>query len=324
MEIVPSNTATEIICSYSTRIQVFTKSIVTSHTRCIKSSQQTNNMAFLPSLRGKSSVDSITKRSLKKSKSNRSNGSSTAASSVGQQKHRRRSTKKQRLGSFFQKSKNDQEETPPVSMVSIGGGYRSGLQRSDPSSRLVVVANNTSDEDKPSQGSSSSSSSSWTSSGERNYHRHSPLIVKKRDEPLPEKHDAATELGMVMARSRKLPDMWYFSSNHIMVNKERLKHHVAPLTRNRQLDGLAREHAEAMSRQQRVFHSSSNNNSRVVFRRMGENVASGGSIKAIHQNMVKKSVADKNNMVDRRYTQMGMGTAKGHDGTLYLCQIFRG
>jgi hypothetical protein len=36
-----------------------------------------------------------------------------------------------------------------------------------------------------------------------------------------------------------------------------------------------------------------------------------------------ETVADRNNMLDRRLTCMGIGTAKADDGTLYLCQLFR-
>mmetsp|Transcript_4051 Transcript_4051/g.6933 ORF Transcript_4051/g.6933 Transcript_4051/m.6933 type:complete len:137 (-) Transcript_4051:179-589(-) len=136
---------------------------------------------------------------------------------------------------------------------------------------------------------------------------------------------------MVMARSRKLPGMWYYSSNHIMINKDRTKRQVAPLTRLPELDELARQHAAAMAQQGQVFHSMTTMTTTTSsvpggrFRRMGENVASGSSIKDIHREMMMKSLGDKNNILDRRYTYMGVGTAKSPtDGRLYLCQIFRG
>jgi uncharacterized protein YkwD len=51
-------------------------------------------------------------------------------------------------------------------------------------------------------------------------------------------------------------------------------------------------------------------------------VTRGANLHAIHSYMMT-SVADRNNIMDRRFTSMGVGTAKADDGTLYLCQIFR-
>jgi len=57
--------------------------------------------------------------------------------------------------------------------------------------------------------------------------------------------------------------------------------------------------------------------------RIGENVAKGSSILEIHQHMMEKSSKNRRNMLDDKYRQVGMATAKGKSGkTLYLCQIF--
>jgi uncharacterized protein YkwD len=58
-------------------------------------------------------------------------------------------------------------------------------------------------------------------------------------------------------------------------------------------------------------------------RRLGENVAFGRSIRDMHEMMMKISGSDKNNILDRRFLTMGMGTAKGSNGGYYMCQIFR-
>lgn len=58
--------------------------------------------------------------------------------------------------------------------------------------------------------------------------------------------------------------------------------------------------------------------------RIGVNVGRGSTIKDIHKSMVSSSTADLNNIIDRRFVYMGVGTAKGGDDndTMYLCQIF--
>jgi uncharacterized protein YkwD len=141
--------------------------------------------------------------------------------------------------------------------------------------------------------------------------------------------DEAEKLGQVMQRCRNLPGTWYYSSNHVMVNQERTKRVIAPLTRLAELDTIAREHAAAMAAQGKLFHSdpaeihAKFNQHHRFSRRMGENVACGANIREIHTQMMKIPT-DKHNILHRRYTHFGMGTANGQDGKLYLCQVFRG
>ncbi|EEC50627.1 predicted protein [Phaeodactylum tricornutum CCAP 1055/1] len=174
--------------------------------------------------------------------------------------------------------------------------------------------------------SDSTSGGSWNSTGTRGYHRHSPLIVKD-PEASTEVADEAEALGLVMARSRRLPTTWYYSSNHVMVNMERTKRTVAPLTRMRELDEIARVHAETMVAESRLYHMDPSDLSdalnRPATRRLGCNVNKGISIDDIHLGMMA-TLSNRNNIIDRRYTHMGMATARDDRGVLYLCQIFRG
>ena len=102
---------------------------------------------------------------------------------------------------------------------------------------------------------------------------------------------------------------------------------MAPLVRLRELDEIAREHAEEMASKNSLFHTSPDelqSKFQRASRRLGENVNKGKSIRGIHKAMMATR-ADRNNMLDRRFTHMGMATARGsEDGELYLCQVFRG
>lgn len=168
---------------------------------------------------------------------------------------------------------------------------------------------------------------SWSSCDRLDYHRGAPLIVTSPESGHPI-DDPAAELGLVLAKSRRLPKPTSaFASNHVMVNNERISHMVAPLVRLSELDAIAKAHAEEMARSGEVFHSKPQE-IRSSFcrtsRRLGENVARGADIRSIHSSMMK-NVSDRNNMLDRRYTNMGMATARGKgDGLLYLVQVFRG
>lgn len=178
----------------------------------------------------------------------------------------------------------------------------------------------------------------WRSSNEQGFHKHSPLVAQRNlrckeltDTPQrPQPYSIAEEmdaLNMAMARTYQLPKTGYFSNNHIMVNGVRAKHVVPALSRNSNLDTLARWHAEAMAASERIFHSDPgeiNLKLKKPSRRIGENVAVGETVSDIHGQMMTKKKGDYNNIIDRRYTEMGMGTAKGRNGELYLCQIFRG
>lgn len=173
--------------------------------------------------------------------------------------------------------------------------------------------------------SSEHGSLSWKSSAEIDPNEKIPVLVlaPESEEKL---ENQAAQLGKIMERSRHLPGTSHYASNHIMVNKERAKRVTAPLVRLHELDELARKQARRMADQRQLFHSFPGEiqlNFSRPSRRFGENIARGASIQNIHNEMMRIR-GDCNNILDRRYTNMGMGSVRGSDGNLYLCQIFRG
>lgn len=173
---------------------------------------------------------------------------------------------------------------------------------------------------------------SWRSTGSKSFLLNAPLLVsdpedEHADEPIP---DAAQKLGLIISRSSRLPSANnQYASNHVMVNEERIRRCTAPLARLSELDAIARNHAQRMANADRgLFHMDPSDlveQFHRPYRRMGENVAKGTSIKLIHKAMMNESISDRNNIIDRRYTHFGMGTAKSKsDDEVYLCQVFRG
>lgn len=207
---------------------------------------------------------------------------------------------------------------------SLGGTYFTTLQRDD--NRSLTE--------------SSSSDESWKPSSGKGHHKHSPLVARSGERPTYSGNlktkptarvypvdDDAQELGMIMLHSRKLPGTWYYSSNHVLVNKERVKRRIPPLIRRQKLDEIAREHAETMAAEDSLYHSNPTELVQKIgrpSRRLGENVSFGESIRDLHKSMMEIAGADRNNILDRRYLTMGMGTARGPNGGIYMCQIFRG
>lgn len=111
-----------------------------------------------------------------------------------------------------------------------------------------------------------------------------------------------------------------------MVNTERSKRTIAPLYRLKELDEIARQHAERMASNLTLFHTTPHelqSKFQRKTRRLGENVGCGETIRSIHQIMMATR-SERNNILDRRYTHFGMATARATDGNLYLCQVFRG
>ena len=161
---------------------------------------------------------------------------------------------------------------------------------------------------------------SWKSCGSEDY-------KKAATTPLSEEAQRS-EWGKAIVDARRLPRTSHFANNHIMVNMERSKRTVPAVKRCSELDAVARWHAEIMAAEGKVRHSDSKDlqaqlTDDKVGEHLGENVGAGESIRAIHHEMMQ-NLGDSRNMTDRRYKEMGMATARGKNGELFLCQIFRG
>lgn len=117
--------------------------------------------------------------------------------------------------------------------------------------------------------------------------------------------------------------------NHALVNAERQwgNSNLSPLKRSRELDEIAKWQAKNMAKASRAYHSDPNELcSRLHSQpehRLGENVAQGKNLRELH-GIMKQHSANYANMMDERYTEMGMASAKAANGDWYLCQIFRG
>lgn len=116
-----------------------------------------------------------------------------------------------------------------------------------------------------------------------------------------------------------------FVSNHVMVNMIRADLEKRPLARSRELDEMAKHHAKKMARLEEVVHSVRSLNelgARLGTKHAGENVMRGPSIQLM-QDAVKFSDSMWGNIVNDTFMEFGMGTFKGNDGKLYMCQLFR-
>jgi uncharacterized protein YkwD len=119
--------------------------------------------------------------------------------------------------------------------------------------------------------------------------------------------------------------------SHVLINhtRQRWNSRLSPLKRSRELDEIACQHAQAMAASRMIFHPNPTelfeSLSARPMRRLGANVISGSNALDMHMNMLGL-VANYTNMVDARYSEVGIATARapGTSGKLYLCVLFRG
>eukprot|EP00977_Amphora_coffeiformis_P014241 scaffold3946_cov177-Amphora_coffeaeformis.AAC.4 len=130
----------------------------------------------------------------------------------------------------------------------------------------------------------------------------------------------------LLSNGAALPGPGYFSSNHVLVNRERARYQRPPLRRSARLDALARQHAMHMADQQHVMSSVASIpqlQAKLQATLVGENTLRGDSIRSMHAEMMQDP-QPRNNMLAKGFDTFGMGTAKGEDGKLYLVQLFAG
>jgi len=119
---------------------------------------------------------------------------------------------------------------------------------------------------------------------------------------------------LVQYQESEIHSTSYFASNHVLVNRERMKRGLRPLTRNIAMDDLARKSAEAMAE--------SNGLNPLPTTYVG-NVLRGETIRTIHRStMLQKQGRERANILNPYFQDFGVGTCKGSDGQLYMCQLF--
>lgn len=177
----------------------------------------------------------------------------------------------------------------------------------------------------------------WIASNLDDHVRGVPGLVRRPEYDEYDEVDDRKLLKKIMTKAKKLPqEPGKYASIHVMVNAERAKRMIPPMRRERHLDQIAREQAKIMAEEQNLFHITSPNElkkrmktldreSRELpsLRRIGTNIGRGKSIEDA-QRFMMAALAERNNINDKRFFYMGMGTAIAENGQLYMCQVFGG
>ncbi|HVF04376.1 MAG TPA: CAP domain-containing protein [Frankiaceae bacterium] len=88
------------------------------------------------------------------------------------------------------------------------------------------------------------------------------------------------------------------------------------------LAGVARRHAARMAASGRIYHNPNLGGQVTGWRSVGENVGRGGSVSVIHRAFMGSS-SHRSNILSTTFTEVGVGTARSGDGTIYVSQVFR-
>ncbi|MCU0690637.1 MAG: CAP domain-containing protein [Polyangiaceae bacterium] len=113
-----------------------------------------------------------------------------------------------------------------------------------------------------------------------------------------------------------------------MLQAARADERLGPLARDTQLDALAVAHARAMRAAGRVGHDVGDgappqrvSDAGLMAAEVGENVSHAATILLAHRTLWS-SPSHRANMLHPRYERVGVAAVRGHDGTLWVTQLF--
>jgi hypothetical protein len=105
-------------------------------------------------------------------------------------------------------------------------------------------------------------------------------------------------------------------------NSERSARGIPRYAVRSDLVAVARRHAQRMAGKQNLYHNPNLGSEVDNWQEVGENVGVGGSVSSIHQAFMN-SAGHRANILDRAFTEVGMGTATDGEGKIWVVQVFR-
>jgi hypothetical protein len=105
-------------------------------------------------------------------------------------------------------------------------------------------------------------------------------------------------------------------------NGARTSRGLRAYTARSDLASVAQRQAARMAAQRSLFHNPNLGSDVSGWRSLGENVGRGSSVSAIHDAFMASS-SHRANILSGTFTEIGVGTATGGDGLLYVSEVFR-
>ncbi len=104
-------------------------------------------------------------------------------------------------------------------------------------------------------------------------------------------------------------------------NRSRAERGIASLRTDRELQRIARAHAENMARSGEVWHQADLPDVVRAWRTLGDNVARGTSAEAIYDAFIESHL-HRANILDPAFDLTGVGASFGEDGALFVAVVF--
>jgi uncharacterized protein YkwD len=105
-------------------------------------------------------------------------------------------------------------------------------------------------------------------------------------------------------------------------NSARSSHGLAGYAVRYDLTSVARRQAARMASSRSIYHNPNLGSEVGNWRALAENVGKGGDVASIH-NAFMGSSSHRANILSTTYTEVGIGTARGNDGQIYVSEVFR-
>ncbi len=106
------------------------------------------------------------------------------------------------------------------------------------------------------------------------------------------------------------------------INSSRAKAGLPPYSVASDLVAVARRHSQEMASQGRIYHNAELGSEVSGWRSLGENVGKGPSVDSLHEAFMA-SEPHRENILDRAFTQVGVGVSVTADGIIYVTEVFR-
>jgi hypothetical protein len=130
----------------------------------------------------------------------------------------------------------------------------------------------------------------------------------------------ALTLAVVLGSAdRALAGSGYFTSS---ANGARSSHGLSSYSVASDLSSIAQRHANAMAARRTIYHNSSLGSEACCWQSIGENVGSGQSDSQV-QSAFMNSSPHRSNILSSTFNEIGVGTATGSDGQIYVDEVFR-
>ena len=111
----------------------------------------------------------------------------------------------------------------------------------------------------------------------------------------------------------------YFVSR---ANSARASNGLSSYSVSSELSAIAQRHARSMASRRSIYHNSSLASEACCWRSLGENVGAGQSESSV-QGAFMNSSSHRGNILSSAFNEIGVGTARGSDGKIYVDEVFR-